>query len=170
MTDNKYSKCNRSKRVNTIIEIRKEILYAIHEACEGLDREVYTLDERDTIKKEFRAIAEMIRDKDKFVRRAICLEKISKKERHQPTPLVAWVRQSTMQMISKKRDSIVATQYDDDELEIVKSELEEMELLVTEKDRLRPNFYGYTNEKKCSKGCNIHVSRFFNTECEPNAK
>ena len=163
MKRKRFSWYDRDKRVNTIIEIRKEMLYEIRKISEGLDREIYTLNERSIARRELRAIAEMIRDKDKLMRIAYVLPKISKNDREKNIPIVSKMREFVIKIFYNKKNDIIATQYDKEELEIVHKELKEMETLVIEKDRIRPK-RGKEIFENTEKRQNPYLNKYFNME------
>ena len=156
-----------TKRAFTIIEIRKQILADIAKKYDNIDRDVYTAEERKIIGNELKSHAEMVRDKDFLMEVVYSLKKISRKEKQRPAPLVEMVRESVIDMLRRKWNGTRAEYYDSDELPIVQKELEEIETLIIEKDRVRPTFHGIAHEKK---GKNAHVNKFFNLDLEPNVK
>ncbi len=53
---------------NTIFHIRNAMLKIMHEYAENLDSEVYNTEQRKSIKAEIKEIAEMVRDKDIYMK------------------------------------------------------------------------------------------------------
>ena len=103
MKKKKFSRKNKDKKVNTIIEIRKEMLQILHNLSENLDRELFTSTQRNTIKAEIREIAEMIRDKDKLMKRVENLGPISRSERVIDNNLIEQTRKNVISLLHKKR-------------------------------------------------------------------
>ncbi len=160
MKNRKFNKHNREKKVNTIIEIRTEILKLIREFGDDLDRELYDSEDRKFINEEVKQIAKMVRDKDSLVQKANNLPKISKNDREKNDELTEETRMKIVTLLRKKRDSIVVGQYDAEELEIVDRELLEMQYLIKEKDRLVPHLNPKTKEVKQPK-VNPYLSKYF---------
>lgn len=159
MKKKKFSRKNKDKKVNTIIEIRKEMLQILHNLSENLDRELFTSTQRNTIKAEIREIAEMIRDKDKLMKRVENLGPISRSERVIDNNLIEQTRKNVISLLHKKRKSIVATQYDLEELEIVDNELTDAEKLIFEKDRIVNKVINRNHEDEKE---NVHIRKYFN--------
>lgn len=159
MKKKKFSRKNKDKKVNTIIEIRKEMLQILHNLSENLDRELFTSTQRNTIKAEIREIAEMIRDKDKLMKRVENLGPISRSERVIDNNLLEQTRKNVISLLHKKRKSIVATQYDLEELEIVDNELTDAEKLIFEKDRIVNKVINRNHEDEKE---NVHIRKYFN--------
>jgi len=56
-----------NKSINTKIEVRKEILEIIHKKYDNICVGDYNSEELEVIQKELKEIAEMVRDKDKYI-------------------------------------------------------------------------------------------------------
>lgn len=166
MNNNKIREPNTEKILCAIIQIRKRILHAIREKCDGMEREVYTRAERECASKEYRAVAELIRDKDELTPRALRLPKIREKDRINLHPIIEKVRLDAIGIVQEKRNNIVATQYDEEELAVVEKELDEIELLIKEKDRIRPRFITDICGNEGAQNYNPHLNNFFSCEKE----
>ena len=70
MGNRKFSKSNKEKRVNTIIEIRKEILEMLRDLNTDLGWEVTNPEDRAKIDNEVREIAKIISSKDAYMEKA----------------------------------------------------------------------------------------------------
>mgnify|MGYP007101902445 CR=1 FL=1 len=168
MKNKKFSKHNKDKRINTIIEIRKEVLEAIQFKYNNLDFGKYNEEDRKNIRKELREIAELVRDKDIVVEQLEDFESAVRANKNEKVDLIGETRKQVIKMLHFKRDSIIATQYDQEELGIVHQELKEMEDMVIEKDRL----FGCSQQKgQCkaeNKKRNAHLNKYFNFDAGPN--
>lgn len=131
-----YCSEKNDKRVNTIIEIRKEILEALRKKSDNIDRLIFTREQQKVARQEIREIAEMVSEKDALMEKLKQLCKVSKKRHNQTFCLIYEVRREVADVLHKIKANIVAEQYDKEELEIVLKELKEFELILDEKDRL----------------------------------
>lgn len=168
----KFSKYNRDKLVNTIIETRKEILEALRLKSDNLDREVYNKAERKIIKQEIREIAEMVSMKDVFIKNLKQLDRIKKIGDNTPFSTVYRTRRDAINILHDIRNDIIATQYDEEELAIVEQELNDVELMITDKDRLvvgkaRQELLIEASPAEL-KRMNPHLGRFFKMDIDPN--
>lgn len=170
MKSRKFSIDNSDKKVNTIIEIRKEILIELHNLCEDIDDEKYGVRGKVLARQEIKSIAEMVRDKDKLMKRAGSLYKISQRDRKKVDPFIKTIRLSAISALKHKKESIVATQYDTEELEIVYRELDESETLILEKDRLIDVREKGTSEKEQGRKQNPFISKYFKIEENPTQR
>lgn len=160
MKNKKFSK-NNDKKVNTIIEIRKEIFTLLRDLSEDLDRELYNSDERKKINQEVKEIALLIKDKDMYIRKMENLQPLSKKEMYVKDDLIRETRKKVGALLKSKIDVIVPGQYDSVELPIVCSEIEDAKRLVYEKDRLiihkKPDYSDSDSEPKV----NPYLNKYF---------
>mgnify|MGYP007056163808 CR=1 FL=1 len=167
MKNKKFSRNNKNKRVNTIIEIRKEVLEMIRSIGDTIDLDLHTEKNQKIIKKELREIAEMVRDKDRLIERLEELKVNKKKIKEDEKSLTNQIKAQVIIMLHARRKNIIATQYDEEELAIIDLELNEIERMVREKERLikRKNQDG---QGKSNGRINPHMSRYFKMDCGPN--
>jgi len=166
MKNKKVCRCNKYKKTNTIIEIRKEMLEIMREFIDDLDnKHSINSQEKSLIMAEVMQIAEMIRDKDKLMPKLEDLSIQDKKNRKVDNETIKETRKKIIESLRKKKDSIIATQYDSEELEIVENELGDVEKLIVEKDRLlvKPSL---ESEKDKKSKINPHLKRFFKMDTE----
>ena len=131
MEDNKYSANNENKLSNTKIELRKAVLNDIRELCDKVKSERYSEQALTVIIQELKEIAEMIRDKDSMMQIREKLE--SRKSTIKLSELIIEIRHRISEIIKTKRD-VTVNQYDEEELEVVRQEVEEMIELIQDKD------------------------------------
>lgn len=169
MKNKKFSKKN-DKEVNTIIEIRKEILVMLRDLSKDLDRELYNSEERAKIHQEVMEIARLIKDKDMFMRRMEHLEPTTKEEMYVKDNLIRETRKKVRALLRLKIDSIVAGQYDRDELVIVLNEIEGAKELVYEKDRLIIPKKPEQEDSNSKPKVNLHINKFFKMSNNPTVE
>lgn len=167
MKDRKFNKHNRDKRINTIIEIRSEILTMLRDLGKDLDNGLYASNQRDEIRQEIKEIAQMVRNKDGYMERIKELKPISKNERKINTDLITETRKKAIALLKLKRDNIVATQYDSEELEIIEKEIEETKLLIKEKDRFIIRAKSKLEKDEKVKKRNPYLSKYFKRDDDP---
>jgi len=156
-----------NKRVNTIIEIRKQILEMLHSLCTDIDNEFYKSKERSIIKKDVVEIAEMVRDKDMYMKALDNFGNKCKKDNSQNTKNIKDIRSRVIALLHQKNDSIVATQYDNEEFGIISSELKDLEKMIMVKDKLLLDTnVQLVNDKKLKK-VNPFISKFFKMDAGP---
>lgn len=166
MKNKKVCRCNKYKETNTIIEIRKEMLEMMRGFIDDLDsKHSINSQEKSLIKAEVMQIAEMIRDKDKLMLKLEDLSIQDKKDRKVDNETIKETRKKIIESLRKKKDSIIATQYDSEELEIVENELGDVEKLIVEKDRLLVKPSLESKKDKKSK-INPHLKSFFKMDTE----
>lgn len=121
--------------INIIIGIRKEVLTELRNLCESFDREKYTTVQRKVISQEIREIAELVSEKDSAIKRLEELKNSKYENTVKEGSLVDIVRKKVINLLKKIRLNILAIEYDG-EYSIIDRELEEIEKIVKEKDRL----------------------------------
>lgn len=148
---------------NTIYYIRTLMLKIMHEYGENLDREVYDTKQRTSIKAEIKEIAEMIRDKDNYMKTYENLDTIRKDERMPIDQLTKETRDNMIKLLHNERNKIVATQYSSKELKVVDQELKDVEKLIKEKDRvlLKTRPTGLSHVSRIRKD---HFAKYFDIE------
>ena len=167
MKNKKICRSNKYKETNTIIEIRKEMLEMMREFTDDLgSKHSINSQEKSLIKAEVIQIAEMIRDKDKLMLKLEDISVEGKNDRKIDDEIIKDTRKKIIDLLRKKKDSVVATQYDSEELEIVENELKDVEKLIIEKDRLivKQSLESPKNKKS---EINPHLKRFFKMNPEP---
>ena len=160
MKNRKFTKKN-DKKINTIIEIRKEILVMLRDLSKDLDRELYNSDERKKINQEVKEIALLIKDKDMYTRKMENLQPLSKEEMYVKDDLIRETRKKVRSLLRLKIDVIVPGQYDSEELPIVYSEIEDAKRLVYEKDRLIIHEKPDHSDNDPGPKVNPHINKFF---------
>ncbi|MBR2744730.1 MAG: hypothetical protein IKE01_05505 [Clostridia bacterium] len=166
MINSKFKARNITKKANTIVDIRIEILTAIRKIKESLDREKYFRAEMTMAYEELEAIAKLVRDKDMYMEYYHRLYQISSKDRDVNEPLIEEMRALVLKFIRDKRANITMKDYDKIERPIVFSELDDVEKLIIEKDRLIPkNKYSTLRRKD-----NPHIERYFNLDIESDVE
>ena len=165
MKNKKICKGNKNKETNTIIEIRKEMLDMLRKFHDKIDDKSLCEQDKEKCKAEVRQIAEIIRDKDKYMLKLERLSKISKSEKESSDENINKIRSQIIGLLYKKRNSITTNQYDSKELQIVDRELIETERLIIEKERIwvKQNRNDVQHRKS---GINPHLYRFFKMEPE----
>ena len=158
MKNRKFSKKN-EKEINTIIEIRKEILEMLRDFSNDLDRELYDSSERSRINQEVKEIALLIKDKDSYMKKMEVLAPLSREEMYVKDDLIRDTRKKVKRLLKLKLDVIVPGQYDRVELPIIFDEIEQAMNLLYEKDRL----IVHKNKDKNKPQVNPHLEKFFKT-------
>lgn len=153
------------KEINTIIEIRKDILVTLRKQSDNIDRIINNKSEQSIAKQEIKEIAEMVSEKDALMAELRQLNKVPKSAYNQTFSLIYSVRNEVISAIHKIESNIIATQYDEEELRIVFKELKEFELMIKEKDRI---FAGQARGQVLKTATldelnriNPHISRYF---------
>lgn len=167
MGNSKYSKDNKNKILNTLIEIRKEILTMLHGLGKDLDRELYNTTEQSRIRQEVKEIAEMVRDKDKYMDKAELLEPLGKNKMINTDILINETRKKVKALLKYIRDNIVATQYDPEEFKVVEKELEDVKYLVDVKDRILRSRNLRIVDGDIVKRQNPYLRKYFKMEDDP---
>ena len=165
MKKKKICRGNKNKETNTIIEIRKEILEMLREFHDKIDDKFLSKQEKDSCKAEVRQIAEIIRDKDKYMLKLERLGKAKKSEKEINDENINKIRTQIIGLLYKKRNSITMNQYDSKEFQIIDKELMETEKLITEKDRIWVKSERSIQEYK-KPAINPHLYKFFKMEPE----
>lgn len=168
MKNKKFSRHNKDKKVNTIIEIRKEILTTLRDLSEDLDRELFNSKERTKIRRDVREVAEMIRDKDRYMNKVNELDVIPKNELVPHDKLLRDTRRKIKVMLKYKLGAIVSNQYDVEELEIVEQEIYDAMRLIDEKDRLVIRRRCCVNTEDNEMWVNPHLKKHFKMDDGPD--
>ena len=168
MKNRKFSKKNKDKKIHTIIEVRKEILTMLRDISIDVASELSESSGKDKVLLDVKEIAEMIKDKDRYIDKVNELEVIPKSQKYVKDSLIRETRERIKKLLKNKLDSIVATQYDAEELVIVQKEIGDARHLVDEKDRLVIRCKRSINAKKNSTGVNPYLKKYFNMDDGPD--
>lgn len=159
------NKDDKNKIINTIIEIRKDILIVLRKKCDNIDRLIDNESQQSIARQEIREIAEMVSEKDSIMEKLKQLNNQKKCGYNQTFSLIYSVRDDIIDTINSIKSNIVVAQYDEEELEIVYKELKEFELMIKDKDRLvaslaRGEILKNATSEELSR-INPHLSKYF---------
>ena len=133
--NNHNSSENREWLINIIIGIRKEVLTKLRALVDSFDREKYTLAQRKVIRQEITEIAELVKEKDSAVKKREELRESHFVHSIEEGSLIDEVRKKAIKQLHEIRKNILAIEYDG-EYAIIDKELNDIENLVNDKDKL----------------------------------
>ncbi|MBQ3408412.1 MAG: hypothetical protein IJH12_04310 [Clostridia bacterium] len=169
MENSKYSEDKRDWLINIIIDIRKDVLQLLRAKSDGLDREVYTKAEMTAITQEIKEIAKMVSEKDSFMNRFEELgDVLTNKQEKIADGLIDKIRAEIIVMLKNIRNDFCTMEYID-EYPIIDRELKDIELLISDKDRLvQTKVQGYYASSKSGVKKNPYISKYFKIDNNPN--
>ena len=164
MTEQKEDIEKREWLVNIIIGIRKEVLVKLRALMDSFDREKYTFAQRSAISQEIREIAELVSEKDSFMKRREQIQGIPFENKVKKGSLIDITRTEARNLLNEIRNGILAIEYDG-EYAIIDKELSEIELLVGDKDRL---IYSRVQSYYAGGKVNPHIAKYFKMDDAPD--